>query len=127
MIERKRVASESPFEDRVGFCRALRIEDRILVAGTAPIWQSGEVNADPALQTKRCFEIISDALEALGASFRDIVRTRMYLVDADDADAVGAVHGELFAGHRPVATMVIVSRLLDPRWRVEIEVEAVVS
>ncbi|HLX78765.1 MAG TPA: RidA family protein [Acidimicrobiales bacterium] len=125
MIERQRVNSGSPFEDRIGFCRAIRIDNRILVAGTAPIWQNGDASPDPGLQTERCFEIIGEALNALGAGLHDIVRTRMYLVDSADAEAVGAAHGELFGAHRPVATMVVVSRLLDPRWRVEIEAEAI--
>src|SRR5579863_872501 len=125
MIERQRVNSGSPFEDRIGFCRAMRIDKRILVAGTAPIWENGEVSRDPGLQTKRCFEIIGEALQALGARLHDIVRTRMYLVDSADAEAVGSAHGELFGAHQPAATMVVVSQLLDPRWRVEIEAEAI--
>ncbi|MDQ6614988.1 MAG: RidA family protein [Actinomycetota bacterium] len=127
MIERQRVASGSPYEDRIGFSRALRIGERVLVAGTAPVWPDGEVNPDPGAQARRCLEIIAEALAALGASWADVVRTRVYLVDAADADAVGVAHGEAFRPHRPVATMVVVSALLDPRWRVEIEAEAVVA
>jgi enamine deaminase RidA (YjgF/YER057c/UK114 family) len=125
--ERASVSSGSPYEDRFGFSRALRIGRRVLVAGTAPISANGEVDPDPAAQTRLCLEIIASALETLGATLADVVRTRMYIVDRDDAEAVGAAHGEVFGEHRPVATMVIVSGLLDHRWRVEIEAEAVTA
>ena len=124
MTDRQRVASGSPFEDQVGFCRALRACNRVLVSGTAPIWPDGHVDPDPGVQARRCFEIISEALHALGAGVADVVRTRMYVTDRADVPSVSAVHGEIFGGHRPVATMVVVAGLLDPRWRVEIEAEA---
>jgi len=82
---------------------------------------------DAAVQARRCFEIIAQALAEAGASLTDVVRTRMFLVHSSAADAVGAVHGELFAEIRPAATMVIVAGLLDPRWKVEIEAEAVIA
>ncbi|MDQ2754330.1 MAG: RidA family protein [Actinomycetota bacterium] len=125
--ERRRVASGSPYEAQIGFCRAMQIGDRILVAGTTPIWPDGSVDPDPAAQAGRCFTIISEALGQLGATLSDVVRTRMFLIDAADADAVGRVHGAIFADNRPVATMVVIAGLLDPRWRIEIETEAVVS
>ncbi len=118
--------SGSPFEPRFGFCRALRVGDRVLVAGTAPIWPDGSVDPDPAAQMRRCLEIVRTALAELEASIDDVVCTRMFLVDSADAAAVGAVHGEVFALRPPVATMVVVASLLDPRWRVEIEVDALV-
>ncbi|HLH69774.1 MAG TPA: RidA family protein [Candidatus Dormibacteraeota bacterium] len=124
MPPRQRVGSGSPFEERIGFCRALRVGDRVLVAGTAPIWPDGTVDPDPHAQARRCLEIIAQALRELGADLADVVRTRIFLVDAADAEAVGAVHGETFRLRRPVATMVVVAGLLDPRWRVEIEAEA---
>ena len=127
MAEVLRVQSGSPFEGRIGFSRALRVEDRVVVSGTAPIWPDGSVDPDPAAQARRCLEIIGKALEELGAGFTDVVRTRMYLVDAADAEAVGHVHGEVFGAARPAATMVVVAGLLDPAWRVEIEAEAVVT
>ena len=126
MPDAQRVASGSPFEARFGFCRALRIGDRVFVAGTAPIWPDGTVDPDPATQTRRCLEIVRASLAEVGATIVDVVRTRMFLVDASDADAVGVVHGEVFGVHRPVATMVVVAALLDPRWRIELEVDAVV-
>ena len=127
MADRSRISSGSPFERTIGFSRALRVGDRVLVSGTAPVFAEGEPCPDDAgLQARRCFAIIEDALDAVGASLRDIVRTRMYLTNAEDAEAVGAVHGELLDDARPAATMVVVARLLDPAWRVEIEADAVV-
>lgn len=98
----------------------------VFVAGTAPIWPDGSVDPDPAAQMRRCLEIIETALAEVGATIGDVVRTRMFLVDPSDSSAVGAVHGEIFGAHPPVATMVAVAALLDPRWRVEVEVDAVV-
>ena len=120
----RRARSGSPYEERYGFSRAVRVGDRVLVAGTAPVWPDGSCPDEASLQARRCFEIALDALGELGGAVDEVVRTRMYIVDPDDADAVGAVHGELFDGVRPVATMVVVEQLLDPRWRVEIELEA---
>lgn len=124
MTEFRRVQSGSPFEEIIGFCRAIRVGERVLVAGTAPVWPSGEVDPDPAVQTRRCLEIIAGALTSLDASLAQVVRTRIFLIDPADAEAVGAVHGEVFGANRPAATMVVVAGLLDPRWRVEIEAEA---
>ena len=98
-----------------------------MVSGTAPVWPDGEVDPDVAVQTRRCLEIVLDAIVALGASREDVVRTRMYLTDPGDQAAVGHVHGEVFGDVRPAATMVAVAALLDPRWKVEIEAEAVIG
>lgn len=122
---RQRVGSGSPFEATIGFSRAVRVGDRVLVSGTAPVWPDGTVDPDVAVQAERCFEIIGTALEQLGSSLDRVVRTRMFLVDAADGDAVGQVHGRIFGEARPAATMVVVAGLLDPSWRVEIEAEAV--
>jgi enamine deaminase RidA (YjgF/YER057c/UK114 family) len=111
----------------IGFSRAVRVGDRVLVAGTAPVFPDGSCPDDPAAQARRCFAIIEDALATAGARLADVVRTRVLLTDPADADAVGAVHGELLGGVRPAATMVAVAALLDPRWKVEIEAEAVVT
>jgi enamine deaminase RidA (YjgF/YER057c/UK114 family) len=124
---RRRVSSGSPFEATIGFCRALRVGDRVLVAGTAPIWPDGRCAADVETQARRCFEIITGALHEAGANVGDVVRTRMYLTDRGDADIVGRVHGEVFRDTRPTATMVVVAALLDPRWKVEVEAEAVLD
>jgi len=126
-VETSRITSDSPYEEQFGFSRAVRFNGRVLVSGTAPIWPDGEVDPDPATQTRRCFEIIGRALEGLGASFTDVVRTRMYLTDPADADAVGAVHGEIFRENRPASSMLFVAALVDARWKVEIEAEAVLA
>ena len=127
MTDCRRVSSGSPFEPTIGFSRALRIGDRVLVSGTAPVFPDGSCPADVTLQARRCLAIIEAALTEAGATLRDVVRTRMLLVDPADADAVGAVHGEVFGDIRPAATMVAVSALLDPRWKVEIEAEAILD
>jgi enamine deaminase RidA (YjgF/YER057c/UK114 family) len=122
-VERRRVSSGSPFEPTIGFSRAIRVGDRILVSGTGPV---GADDADVATQMRRCVEIVRQALEELGASLDDVVRTRMYLLDAADWETVGRVHGEAFGAARPAATMVAVKGLVDPRWSVEMEAEALV-
>ena len=124
MSERRRVASGSPWEPTIGFSRALVVGDRVLVSGTGPIWPDGSCPDDPYLQARRCLEIIETALTEAGVSRADVVRTRMYLTDAADADAVGRAHGEMFGDVRPAATMVVITGRLDPRWKVEIEAEA---
>ena len=127
MTDRQQVASGSPYEPTIGFCRALRVGDRLLVAGTAPIWPDGSCDPDPQVQARRCFEIILEAMRQLGGEARHVVRTRMFLTDASYGEAVGAAHGEVFSEIRPVATMVVVAGLLDPRWKVEIEAEAILD
>ena len=121
----KRVPSGSSFEPRIGFSRAVRTGDRVLVAGTLALWPDGSCDPDPAVQMRRCLEIAHVALQEAGATFRDVVRTRMYLTDAADWEAVGDVHGEVFADVRPAATMVVVAGFLDPRCKVELDAEAV--
>ncbi|HET9289809.1 MAG TPA: RidA family protein [Actinomycetes bacterium] len=125
--ERRRVASGSPYEPLIGFSRAVGAGDRVLVSGTAPIWPDGSCDPDPQVQAARCLEIILGALAEAGAGPEHVVRTRMYLVDPADWEAVGRAHGAVFAEVRPAATMVVVAGLLDPRWRVEIEAEAVLD
>ncbi|MDQ3571768.1 MAG: RidA family protein [Actinomycetota bacterium] len=123
--ERPHAGSDSPFEERYGFSRAVRVGDRVLVSGTAPVWPDGTCDPDAVAQMHRCCEIAVAALGELDAGPADVVRTRMFVTDATFADAVGAVHGQFFGAARPAATMVVVAGLLDPRWRVELEVEAV--
>ena len=120
------MSSGSPYEPAVGFSRAVRVGDRVLVSGTAPVWPDGSCDPDPAAQARRCLEIVEAALREAGATTADVVRTRTYLVDRGDWETVGRVHGEVFGATRPASTMVVVAGLLDPRWRVEIEAEAVV-
>lgn len=127
MVEWQRVSSGSPFEPVIGFSRAVRVGERVVVSGTAPVWPDGSCPDDAGVQARRCLEIIVAALAEAGAAPTDVIRTRMFITAAEDADAVGAVHGEVFGAHRPAATMVVVSGLLDPRWRVEIEADAVLG
>ena len=125
---RQRHHSASPYEKRYGFSRAIRVGSRILVAGTAPIGTDGKTVAGDAFeQGRRCFEIAQQSIDALGGTAADVVRTRIYLCDPTDADAVGRAHAEAFGEAAPVATMVVVQALLDPAWRVEIEVEAIAT
>ena len=125
MSDRQRVSSDSPFEATIGFSRAVRVGDRVVVSGTGPVVSAGRCPDDAAGQARRCFEIIETALGEVGASLRDVVRTRMYITAPEYADAVGKVHGELLGTVRPAATMVVVAALLDAAWKVEIEAEAV--
>ncbi len=127
MGARQHVSSGSPYEPRIGISRAVRVDDRVLVSGTAPIWPDGSCDPDAGAQARRCFEIIVTALQELGATAGDVVRTRMFITDPADGDAVGAAHAEVFGEARPAATMVAVSAFLDPRWKVEIEAEALVG
>jgi enamine deaminase RidA (YjgF/YER057c/UK114 family) len=120
----RRVSSGSPFEESFGFSRALRKGRRVLVSGTGPVWPDRSCDPDAGVQARRCLEIIGEALEEAGSSLEHVLRTRMFIVDSADSDAVGAVHGEVFGGTRPAATMVVVAALLDQRWKVEIEAEA---
>ena len=124
---RTNISSGSPYEPEIGFSRAVRIGDRVVVAGTAPVFPDGDCPDDVALQARRCLEIIRNALEEAGAALGDVIRTRSYLVDPSDAQAVGEVHGEFFREVMPASTMVVVGGLLDPRWKVEIEAEAVIT
>ncbi|TXL56551.1 RidA family protein [Aeromicrobium terrae] len=126
-MTRRHARSGSPFEDSIGFSRAVRVGETVAVSGTAPVWPDGHVDPDPAVQARRCWEIALDALAELGGTPADVVRTRQLIIDAADADAIGAVHGETFGDVRPASTMVVVAGLLDPRWKVEVELDAVVS
>lgn len=123
-MARDNVSSGSPFEPRYGFSRAVRVGDRVLVAGTAPIWPDDFVDPDPGAQTERCLEIMLAALAEVGGAPGDVVRTRSFITDAAHADAVGVAHGRVFSEIRPASTMVVVAGLLDPRWVVEMELEA---
>jgi enamine deaminase RidA (YjgF/YER057c/UK114 family) len=125
-VQRQLISSGAAFEDRVGYSRAVRVGDRVWVSGTAPIMPG---DADPPTgayeQARVCLQIIERALAEAGATLDDVVRTRIYVTDAALIDDVGRAHGEAFAKARP-ATTGIVTQLLDPRWQVEIEAEAVI-
>jgi enamine deaminase RidA (YjgF/YER057c/UK114 family) len=120
---RQNISGGSPFEPIIGFSRAVRMENKVYLAGTGPV---GAENEDAAGQTRHIFAIAEEALAKAGASFKDVVRTRMYLTHVEDWEAVGRVHGEFFGNVRPAATMVVAAQLLNPAWRIEIEMEAVI-
>jgi enamine deaminase RidA (YjgF/YER057c/UK114 family) len=124
---RRAVGSGSPFEDTIGFSRAVRVGDVVAVAATASIWPDGWVDDDVAAQARRCLELIEEALAGVEARLDDVVRTRVFLVSADDAGAVAAVHAERFGAIRPVTGFIVVRGFIDPRWRVEIEADAIVA
>ena len=118
----------SPYEAQYGFSRAVRVGERIIVSGTGPVESDGSSTpGDADAQARRCFAIILRAIEELGGSAADVIRTRMFITDPADADAVGAVHREIFADIRPAATMVVVAALLRDEWRVEIEAETLID
>jgi len=121
------ISSGSPYEPQIGFSRAVRVGQRILVSGTAPIWPDGTCDPDPQRQAQRCLEIICDALRQAGARPEHVVRTRIYLTSARDWEAIARAHGAVFGTVRPACTMIVVAALLDPRWKVEIEAEAVID
>ena len=125
-MERQRISSGSAFERRVGYSRAVRIGGQVWVAGTAPIMPDDADPPDgPYEQAKVCLGIVERALDEAGSSLEDVVRTRIYVTDAAHIGDVGRAHAEAFADVRP-ATTAVVTGLLDPRWLVEIEVEAVI-
>ena len=127
MSDRQRVSSGSKYESSIGFSRALRVGRNIYVSGTAPIWPDGSCDPDPEIQARRCLEIILQALAGAGASAKHVVRTRMFLTDPAHADAVSRAHGAVFGEVRPASTMVVIVGMLDPRWKVEIEADAVMD
>jgi enamine deaminase RidA (YjgF/YER057c/UK114 family) len=126
-MERRLVPAESPMAATVGYSRAVRVGPHVHVAGTAPI-MPGEIDPPPDAyaQTKRSLEIIVAALEQVGARPEHVVRTRAYLIDADDWKDVGRAHSEVFSSVQPATAFVVVKGLLDPRWRVELEADALV-
>ncbi len=126
---RQNISSGSPFEKPIGFSRAVRIGGRIVVSGTAPIAADGSTAhpGDMYRQTLRCLEIIREAVAAAGGRLSDVIRTRVYLTDADRWQDAASAHGKIFGDIRPACTFVEVKRLIDPDWLVEIEAECVVS
>jgi enamine deaminase RidA (YjgF/YER057c/UK114 family) len=121
----ERVASGSPYEKTVGFSRAVRSGRHVFVSGTAPVWPDGHVDPDPLAQARRCWEIVLEALAQLGGRPEDAVRTRTFITDRRHEQAASRAHGEIFADVRPASTMVVVAGLLDDRWVVEVELDAV--
>jgi len=128
MITRERTSSGGPFEERFGYCRAVRVGNQIHVSGTAAVEQDGRVTpGGVGAQTARCLTIIGDALADLGGSLADVVRVRIYITDIGQYEATGEHLRAAFGDHPPAATMVEVSGLIDPEMLVEIEVDAVIA
>jgi enamine deaminase RidA (YjgF/YER057c/UK114 family) len=126
-VDRQRIASGAAFEDRVGYSRAVRVGRQVWVSGTAPIMPGNADPPDDAYEQARiCLEIIAAALAEAGATLADVVRSRMFLTSATDIDAVGRAHHDALGAARPASTAVVTA-LLDPRWRIEIEVDAVIG
>jgi enamine deaminase RidA (YjgF/YER057c/UK114 family) len=127
--KRQNVKGNSPYEPVVGFSRAVRVGNAVHVAGTTATGEDGKIvgQGDPYAQALQCFENVEKALHEAGANFRDVVRTRMYVTDISRWEAVGRAHGQIFRDIRPAATMVEVSRLVDPDMLVEVEVDALVG
>jgi len=125
-MDRERVSSGTEWESTVGYSRAVRAGDEIHVSGTTATDEDGAVVApgDPSAQTGRAIDNVAEALSALDASLADVVRTRIFVTDIDDWEAIGRAHGEAFGGVRPATTMVQVERLIDPEMCVEIEAVA---
>jgi enamine deaminase RidA (YjgF/YER057c/UK114 family) len=120
------ISSTSPLEPTIGFSRAVREGRQVFVSATAAIWPDGHVDPDVGVQARRCLAIIEKALTEAGASLRDVVRTRVFLVDAAHGDAIARAHGEAFGEIRPASGFIVVSGFLDRRWLVEIEADAII-
>ncbi|HEX3942330.1 MAG TPA: RidA family protein [Acidobacteriaceae bacterium] len=118
---RQKISGGSPYEPIIGFSRAIRDGRHIFVSGTGPV---GADTADAATQASRIFDIIATALREAGAGLEHIVRTRVYLTHVEDWEEVARIHGGLFGEIRPAATIVVVAKLLNPNWRLEIEADA---
>ena len=123
MSERQNIPGTSPYEPVIGFSRAVRVGSQVMVSGTGPVGCDDE---DISRQTDQCLTLIADILKQAGTSFEHVVRTRIYLTSREDWEAVARVHGKFFKLILPAATMVIVAGLIDPRWKVEIEVDALI-
>jgi enamine deaminase RidA (YjgF/YER057c/UK114 family) len=127
-VDRQLISSGSPYETRLGYSRAVRVGDRVFIAGCAAIMpDDADPPSDSFGQAKRCIERIGRALEDAGGSLSDVVRTRVYLTPAADFESFGRAHGEAFGEIRPANTTVVVAALVDPRWLLEIEAEAVLT
>jgi enamine deaminase RidA (YjgF/YER057c/UK114 family) len=127
-VERRLVPAVSAFAASVGYSRAVAVGPHVFVAGTAPVMPDGaDPPADAYGQARRCLEIVVDALAEVGARPADVVRTRLLVTRLEAIEGVGRAHGEVFGDVRPACTAYVVGALLDPRWLVEVEAEAVIS
>ncbi len=124
---RQRIPALSPFEEEVGYTRAIRAGNIIAVSGTIGVEADGSVKEDAGAQADRCFALIREHIEALGGHMGDVVRIRMFATDIKDADAVSAAFSRALKPTRPTGTLVAIARLYDPRWKVEIEADAIIG
>ena len=128
-MERRNITSGSKYEDSIGFSRAVRIDNRIYISGTAPIADDGSTAfpGDLYNQTKHCIDIIKEAIKAAGGQLKDVVRTRIYLTDISNWEEAARAHGEYFSEIKPASTFVEVKGLIKKDWLVEIEAEAILA
>jgi enamine deaminase RidA (YjgF/YER057c/UK114 family) len=126
MTDRELISSGSPYEPTIGFSRAVRVGNQVFVSGTAPVWPDGHVDPSPLAQARRVWEIALGALAQAGGKPEHVVRTRQFLASKDVLDEVSQAHGEIFGEIRPASTMVI-AQLLDERWVLEVELDAVLD
>ena len=124
---RQRIPALSPFEEEIGYTRAIRAGNIIAVSGTVGVEADGSVKDDAGEQADRCFALIREHIEALGGHLGDVVRIRMFVTDIKDADAVSAAFSRALKATRPTGTLVAIAGLYDPRWKVEIEADAVIG
>lgn len=124
---RQNISSGAPWEDQVGYCRAVRVGNTIEVSGTAPVQDGKTVGSNAYEQTKVCLEIIKDAIEKAGGTIEDVVRTRMFVTDITQWVAIGKAHGEMFTNIKPATTMVEVNALIERDMLIEIEATAILQ
>ena len=128
-MDRQLISSGAKWESVVGYSRAVRVGSMVHVAGTTAVNSAGEIvgKGDGYLQTKQIFTTIQKALEDAGAQLKDVVRTRMFVTDISQWEAIGRAHGEFFREIRPASTMLEISKLIHPDMLIEIEVDAVIA